>query len=55
LKNNEFLGKVTESVTGLRCQNREPGVSYMVDFGAKNDDIGDENGFFWNNNVETSM
>jgi putative transposase len=36
-------------------QLREPGVSYLVDFDLKNDDIRDENGYFWNNNVEISI
>jgi len=33
-------------------QLREPGVSYLVDFDPKNDDIGAENWYFWNNNIE---
>jgi putative transposase len=33
-------------------QLREPGVSYQVDFGPKNDGIDAENAYFWNNNVE---
>ena len=37
------------------CQLREPGVSYYIDFGPKNDHIGAENGYFWNNNVEISI
>ena len=36
-------------------QLREPGVSYLIDFGPKNDDIGAENGYFWNNNIEISI
>ncbi len=36
-------------------QLREPGVSYLVDFGPKNDDIGAENGYFWNTNVDISI
>jgi putative transposase len=36
-------------------QLREPGVSYHVDFGPKNDDIGPENGYFWNNNLKISI
>ena len=36
-------------------QLREPGVSYLVDFGPKNDDIAAENGYFWNNNLEISI
>jgi len=28
------------SVTGLRYQIRDPGVSYLVDFGSKDDDQG---------------
>jgi putative transposase len=31
---------------------REPGVSYLIDFGPKNDGIEAENAYFWNNNVE---
>ena len=34
---------------------RESGVSYHTHFGFKNGDIGDENGYFWNNNVEISI
>jgi hypothetical protein len=34
---------------------REPGVSYQVDFGPKNDNIRDDNRYFWENNVEISM
>ena len=33
-------------------QLREPGVSYLVDFGLKNNDIGAQNGYLWNNNIE---
>ena len=33
-------------------QLREPGVSYLIDFGPKNGDIGQENGYFWNTNLE---
>ena len=36
-------------------QLREPGVSYLVDFGPKNDDIGAENGYFWNNDLKISI
>jgi putative transposase len=36
-------------------QLREPGVSYLVYFDPKNEDIGAENGYFWNNNVEISI
>ena len=36
-------------------QLREPGVSYLVHFGPKNDDIGAENGYFWNNYIEISI
>ncbi len=32
-------------------QLREPGVSYLVDFSPKNDDIGAENEYLWNNNL----
>jgi putative transposase len=35
-------------------QLREPGVSYLIDFGPKNDDIGQENGYFGNTNVKIS-
>ena len=31
------------------------GVSYHIDFGPKNDDIGAENGYFWNTNVDISI
>jgi hypothetical protein len=34
---------------------REPEVFYLVDFGPKNDYIGNENGYFWNNNIEISI
>jgi len=40
---------------GEAFQLREPGVSYLVDFGPKNNDIGAENGYFWNNNIEISI
>jgi len=40
---------------GEAFQLREPGVSYLIDFGPKNDDIGAENGYFWNNNIEISI
>jgi hypothetical protein len=30
-------------------------ISYHLDFGSKNDDIGAENGYFWNNNIEISI
>ena len=36
-------------------QLREPGVSYLVNFGPKNDDIGAENVYFWNTNVNISV
>jgi len=36
-------------------QLRESGVSYLIDFDPKNDDIGAENGYFWNNNIEISI
>jgi hypothetical protein len=39
---------------GKAAQLREPAVSYLVDFGLKNDDIGAENGYFWNTNVKIS-
>jgi hypothetical protein len=29
--------------------------SYHIDFGPKNDDIGAENGYLWNNNIEISI
>jgi hypothetical protein len=35
-------------------QIRKPGVSYHIDFGPKNDDIGAENGYFWDTNVNIS-
>jgi putative transposase len=44
---------VLESAKGF--QLREPGVYYLVDFGPKNVDIGAENGYFWNNNIEISI
>ncbi len=47
--------KGTEFVTGPRYQLREPGVCYHIDFGPKNSDIGAENGYFWNNNIENSI
>ena len=36
-------------------QLREPAVPYLVDFDSKNDDIGAENGYLWNNNVDISI
>jgi hypothetical protein len=33
---------------GEAFQLREPGVSYHIDFGPKNDDIAAGNGYFWN-------
>jgi hypothetical protein len=36
-------------------QLREPRVSYLAHFDPKNDDIGAENGYFWNNNIEISI
>ena len=30
----------------------EAGVSYLVDFGPKKDNIGAKNGYFWNTNVD---
>ena len=44
---------VLESAEGF--QLREPRVSYLVDFGPKNDDIGAENGYFWNNNYSPNI
>ena len=44
---------VLESSEAFRL--REPGVSYHINFGPKNDDIGAENGYFWNDNVEISV
>jgi hypothetical protein len=44
---------VLESAEGF--QVREPGISYLVDFGLKNDDIGAGNGYFWNTNVDISI
>jgi hypothetical protein len=41
--------------TAEAFQLREPGVSYLIDFEPKNDDIGAKNGYFWNNNVEISI
>ena len=35
-------------------QLREPRVSYHFNFGPKNKDIGAENGYFWNTNVNIS-
>ena len=35
-------------------QLRERGVSYLVDFGPKNDDIEAKNRYFWNTNVDIS-
>jgi putative transposase len=40
---------------GKAFQLREPGVSYLVNFGPKNDDIGAENGYFWNNDLKISI
>jgi hypothetical protein len=36
-------------------QLREPRVSYHVDFDPENDDIGAENGYFWNTNIDISI
>ena len=36
-------------------QLREPGVSYLIDFDPKNNDIGAEKGYFWNTNVDISI
>jgi hypothetical protein len=36
-------------------QLREPGVSWLIDFGPKNNDIGAENGYFWNNNYSPDI
>ena len=33
-------------------QLREPGVSYLVSFDPKNDDIGAATEYFWHNNME---
>jgi hypothetical protein len=41
--------------SGEVFQLREPGISYQVDFSRKNDDIGGDNRYFWNNNVEISI
>ena len=55
--NMRFIGTVREKL-GIRASGRdiiesggshelrEPGVSYLVDFGPKNDDVGAENGYF---------
>jgi len=55
--NMRFIGTVREKL-GIRAAGRdiiesggshelrEPGVSYLVDFGPKNDDVGAENGYF---------
>ena len=34
---------------------REPGPFYKRDFDPKNDDIGAENGYFWNNILGVSI
>ena len=39
MRDKAFSGKGTDCVTWLRYQIREPGVSYLVDFSPKNDDI----------------
>lgn len=41
--------KTTETDVGY--QLREPAKSYMHHLGAENDDIGPENGYFWNINI----
>jgi putative transposase len=46
---------VLETETAEAFQLREPGVSYLVNFGPKNEDIGAKNGYFWNNNIEISI
>jgi len=37
--------------TGEAFQLREPQVGYSVNFGTENDDIGAENSYFWNINL----
>jgi len=37
--------------TGVGYQLREPATSYMHHLGAEKDDIGPENGYFWNINI----
>jgi len=44
--------KVLES--GEVFQLREPTFSYSLNFGTKNNDIGGENGYFWNKNIDIS-
>jgi putative transposase len=53
------LGARAKGRVVLECEEmfqlQEPGVSYLVDFGPKNDDIGAEDGYFWKTNVEISI
>ena len=44
---------VLESAEGFQLREQE--VSYLVVFDAKNDDIGADNGYFWNNNIDISI
>lgn len=41
--------------TGSAHQLREPEISYMANFDPKNDDIGAENGYFWNSILDISI
>ncbi len=45
--------KVVDS--GNIFQLRDPAVPYNLDFGTKNDDIGVENGYLWNENTDISI
>jgi len=57
----------TKAALGIRAKGRkvfedgaayqlpEPEVSYRNGFGAENDDIGAENGYFWNTNQDISI
>ena len=40
---------------GESFQLREPEVSYHIDLGIENEDIGVENSSFWNNNLNISI
>ena len=62
----EFIGRTKEALgisakgrkvleSGEVFHLREPTVSYNLDFGTKNNDIGGENSYFWNENIDISI
>ena len=40
---------------GSALQLREPEVSYLANSGLENEDIGVENGYFWNTIIENAI